>query len=76
MNSRNYGDDYYMVITPGNGGIKIDQVRHTYLHFILDPMLLKRANTLKRISPILDTIADAPLDESYKKTSPCSSPSA
>jgi hypothetical protein len=67
VNSRNYGDDYYMVITPGNGGIKIDQVRHTYLHFILDPMLLKRANTLKRISPILDTIADAPLDESYKK---------
>lgn len=67
VNSRNYGDDYYMVITPGNSGIKIDQIRHTYLHFILDPLVLKRANAIKRISPILDTIQDAPLDESYKK---------
>lgn len=67
VNSRNYGDDYYMVMTPGSSGIKIDQIRHTYLHYILDPLVLKRANAVKRISPILDTIADAPLDESYKK---------
>jgi len=67
VNSRNYGDDYYMVVTPGNNGIRIDQVRHTYLHFILDPLILKRANAIKRISPILDTISDAPLDDSYKK---------
>jgi hypothetical protein len=67
VNSRNYGDDYYMVVTPGNNGVKIDQIRHTYLHFILDPLILKRANAIKRISPILDTISDAPLDESYKK---------
>lgn len=67
VNSRNYGDDYYMVVTPGNSGVKIDQIRHTYLHFILDPLILKRANAIKRISPILDTISDAPLEESYKK---------
>jgi tetratricopeptide (TPR) repeat protein len=67
VNSRNYGDDYYMVVTPGTGGVKIEQIRHTYLHFILDPLVLKRANAVKRISPILDTVADAPLEESYKK---------
>ncbi len=67
VNSRNYGDDYFMVVTPGTSGVKIDQIRHTYLHFILDPMILKRANAIKRISPILNSISDAPLDESYKK---------
>jgi hypothetical protein len=67
VNARNYGDDYFMVVTPGTNGIKIDQIRHTYLHFILDPLILKRANQVKRISPILETVANSPLDESYKK---------
>jgi tetratricopeptide (TPR) repeat protein len=67
VNSRNYGDDYYMVITPGNNGIKIDQIRHTYLHFVLDPLILKRANAIHRISPILNTISEAPLEDSYKR---------
>ncbi len=67
VNARNYGDDYFMVVTPGTNGIKIDQIRHTYLHYILDPLILKRANQVKRISPILETVANSPLDESYKK---------
>jgi hypothetical protein len=67
VNSRNYGDDYYMVITPGTNGIKIDQIRHTYLHFVLDPLILKRANAIHRISPILNTISEAPLEDSYKR---------
>ncbi len=67
VNARNYGDDYFMVITPATNGIKLDQIRHTYLHYILDPLILKRANQVKRISPILETVANSPLDESYKK---------
>lgn len=67
VNARNYGDDYFMVVTPGTGGIKLDQIRHTYLHYILDPLILKRANQVKRISPILETVANSPLDQSYKK---------
>ncbi|MDT8070258.1 MAG: hypothetical protein ROO76_18985 [Terriglobia bacterium] len=67
VNARNYGDDYFMVVTPGTNGIKIDQIRHTYLHYILDPLILKRANQVKRISPILETVANSPLDDSYKK---------
>lgn len=66
VNSRNYGDDYYMVVTPGNNGIKLDQIRHTYLHYILDPMALKRMNAMNRLSPLLDTVKTAPLDDSYK----------
>ncbi len=66
-NARNYGDDYFVVLSPNTkGDVQMDYVRHTYLHFILDPMMLKRANELQRLSPLLNVIKDAPLDESYK----------
>jgi hypothetical protein len=66
-NSRNYGDDYYVVLSPDNGGkIKIDQVRHTYLHYILDPLMLKRANALQKLAPLLSAVSTAPMDESFK----------
>jgi len=66
VNSRNYADDYYMVVAPGPNGLKLDQIRHTYLHYILDPLALKRANTIARMSPILKTVQSAPLEQSYK----------
>ena len=65
-NSRNYGDDYFVVLSP-EARTSLEQVRHTYLHFVLDPLALKRANQLNRLSPILDTVADAPLAASYKQ---------
>ncbi|HEX9120073.1 MAG TPA: hypothetical protein VF840_06000 [Terriglobales bacterium] len=67
VNARNYGADYYMVAAPAGSNLRMDQVRHTYLHFILDPLLLKRANTMLRMVPILKTVQNAPLDESHKK---------
>lgn len=66
VNSRNYGDDYYLVVAPGPNGLKLDQIRHTYLHYILDPLALKRANTIARMAPILKTVEAAPLDQHYK----------
>lgn len=66
-NSRNYGEDYYMVLSPGDKGIRLDQVRHTYLHFILDPLTQKRANAVQKLAPLLHTVQNAPLDESYKQ---------
>lgn len=65
-NARNYGADYFMVVSPENGQLKMDQIRHTYLHFILDPMAMKRAKSINRLVPLLDSIKTAPLDESYK----------
>lgn len=67
VNARNYGSDYYMVAAPAGNNLRMDQIRHTYLHFILDPLLLKRANTMVRLVPILKTVQNAPLDESHKK---------
>jgi len=67
INSRNYGVDYFLIVSPtADGTLPMDKMRHTYLHFILDPLALKRANTMKRLEPLLDTVQSAPLDESFK----------
>ncbi|MGH9522609.1 MAG: tetratricopeptide repeat protein [Terriglobales bacterium] len=66
VNARNYGADYYMVVSPQNNVLAMDSIRHTYLHFMIDPMLGKRGTALKRLQPLLPVIATAPLDENYK----------
>ena len=44
INARSYANDYYVVITPAPGsGLKMDLVRHAFLHFLLDPMVGKFA---------------------------------
>lgn len=66
-NARNYGSDYYVVISPGTGsGLKMDQIRHTYLHYLLDPMALKYPASMIRLKPLLENVKGAPLDESFK----------
>ncbi len=67
VNARNYAADYFMVISPEAGRINLTQVRHTYLHFTLDPLALKRATAMKNISPLLKEVQTAPLDESFKR---------
>ncbi|MDP9267994.1 MAG: tetratricopeptide repeat protein [Acidobacteriota bacterium] len=67
VNSRNYGSDYFLIVSPtAEGVLPLREMRHTYLHFILDPLALKRANTMKRLEPLLDSVQSAPLDESFK----------
>lgn len=67
INSRNYADDYYMVVSPAvDGTVRLDQLRHTYLHYILDPKVLARGTTLGRLSPLLDSVKSSPLEESYR----------
>ncbi len=67
INARNYGLDYYIVISPGvDASIKMDQIRHTYLHYLLDPMALKYPMELKHVEPIMATVRTSPLDDSFK----------
>src|SRR5262249_22327653 len=41
-NARNYGADYYVVIFPGaSPSLKMEEIRHTYLHYLMDPLALK-----------------------------------
>ena len=66
LNARNYGTDYFMVVSPEQGQQGLDEIRHTYLHFILDPLALKRANAIQHMAPIVKELKNAPLDDAYK----------
>ncbi len=66
-NARNYGADYFLVVSPSGENLHLDEIRHTYLHFILDPLLMKRATALKRIAPLLKVVQTAPMADSFKQ---------
>jgi hypothetical protein len=71
VNARNYGTDYYVVVFPSpdpnaSQPLKMEQIRHTYLHYILDPMASKHSLTVKRLEPLLASVKRAPLEESFK----------
>jgi len=70
-NARNYGADYYVVVFPSPDPnavdpLKMPQIRHTYLHYLLDPMAEKHFTAVKRLEPLLQSVKRAPLEESFK----------
>ncbi len=66
-NARNYGAEYYVVISPGTGSsLKMEQIRHTYLHYLLDPLAMKYPTAMKRLEPLLVPVKTAPMDENFK----------
>jgi tetratricopeptide (TPR) repeat protein len=66
-NARIYGNDYIVVASPAaNGGVHMDQIRHTYLHYEVEPLVYARASAMDRLLPLLKAVQDAPLDFAYK----------
>jgi hypothetical protein len=70
-NARNYGTDYDVVVFPSpdpssTDPLKMPQIRHAYLHYLLDPMADKHFGAIKRIEPLLQSVKRAPLEESFK----------
>ena len=71
-NARNYGTEYAVVVFPSPDPntvdpLKMPQIRHAYLHYLLDPMADKHPSAIKRLDPLLQSVKRAPLDESFKK---------
>jgi hypothetical protein len=71
-NARNYGADYYVVLFPSPDPNSIDplkmpQIRHTYLHYLLDPMADKHFTSVKRLEPLLQSVRRAPLEDNFKR---------
>src|SRR5208337_4228137 len=62
VNARIYGTDYVVVLSPVYGQIRMSDVRHTYLHYVIEPLLYARANAVDRMQPILKEVRDAPLE--------------
>ena len=68
-NARIYTNDYIVVTSPANeppGGVKMEQIRHTYLHYEVEPLVYSRATAMNRMVPLLRTVQDAPIDFNYK----------
>ena len=66
VNARIYGTDYIAVVSPVDGKIRMTDVRHTYLHYVIEPLLNARANAIDRTQPILKEIREAPLAFRYR----------
>ena len=66
VQTRSYGDDYFVVIT-STPKVPIDDLRHAYLFYVLDPLSLKYSNNIgdKRALAKYSQVAPA-LDEYYK----------
>jgi tetratricopeptide (TPR) repeat protein len=73
--ARNYGSDYYVVVFPApnapsgeapKSALKMEQIRHTFLHYELDPLAEKHYGSIKRLEPLLQSVKRAPLEESFK----------
>jgi tetratricopeptide (TPR) repeat protein len=69
INARVYGTDYVVVVSPVDGKIRMDDVRHTYLHYVIEPLLYARANAVDRMQPILKEVREAPLEFRYRSDS-------
>lgn len=66
-NARIYGNDYIVVSSPNaEGKVRMEQIRHTYLHFEVEPLVYSRASAMDRFLPLLKVVQDAPLDFNYK----------
>lgn len=72
--ARNYGSAYYVIVFPapntasagGPQALKMDQIRHTFLHYEMDPLAEKHYSSIKRLEPLLQSVKHAPMEESFK----------
>jgi hypothetical protein len=62
INARVYGSDFVVVVSPVNEQIRMNDVRHTYLHYLIEPLLYQRSTAMDRFLPILKEVKEAPLE--------------
>jgi hypothetical protein len=59
VSARNYGEHYFLALHPNHGDFAA-AVRHQYLHYALDPLMLKHGTRLKSWEMLLPVAARAP----------------
>ena len=64
-NARIYGSDYIVVMSPDNRAsgdpVRLDDIRHIYLHYVTEPFVYSRGAAMERLQPLLRGVADAPI---------------
>jgi hypothetical protein len=66
VNARVYSTDYVVVASPVNAQIRMSDVRHTYLHYEVEPLLFAHPTSTDRLLPVLKAVREAPLDYTYR----------
>jgi len=72
--ARNYGSAYYVIVFPApitasrspQASLKMDQIRHTFLHYEMDPLAEKHYSSIKRLEPLLQSVKRSPMEEGFK----------
>ena len=68
-NARIYANDYVVVTSPTGGSpvqVRMDEIRHTYLHYEVEPLVYARAAAMDRLLPLLKPVQNSPLDFAHK----------
>jgi hypothetical protein len=68
-NARYNGADSVVVVSPRAGTpdtVPMDLIRHTYLHFLIEPLIYTRTSSINRLLPLLKPVQKAPLEFTYK----------
>jgi len=68
-NARYNGIDSVVVVSPAGqppNSVPMDLIRHTYLHFTVEPLVYARSNSMDRLLPLLKPVQMAPLEFTYK----------
>lgn len=60
VQARIYGSNYYLVVTPSKQS-KLNEIRHQYLHFLLDPLAVKYAKAIHDKSELKVAVRRAPM---------------
>lgn len=66
-NARIYGSNYIVVASPAKDEtLHMQEVRHTYLHYEIEPLIYARSGAIERLEPFLKVVQDAPIDYRYR----------
>jgi predicted negative regulator of RcsB-dependent stress response len=68
-NARIYSNDYIVVASPASdppAAVHMDDIRHIYLHYEIEPLVYARAQAMERLQPLLKAVQEAPLEYTYK----------
>jgi tetratricopeptide (TPR) repeat protein len=67
IQTRSYGDEYTIVVTPSPEPRMFD-IRHGYLHYLLDPLATRNAEVLDRKKPLAEHLDRArAINDAYKQ---------
>jgi tetratricopeptide (TPR) repeat protein len=66
VQTRNYGDDAFVIVTSTEKP-RIFDIRHAYLHFEIDPIVIKYGVALDQKRSLIDFVQTAPLEDGFKK---------